>query len=107
MNKRWPLHPKPMYDQLLSDWVRDLAKLYEVSYQNFCKRVLELTSDEAFDLRDTIPERVLIILSNGTGIPIDDLRWRNTSSRYQKWKEGYETKLEKKSLQENLQMKLL
>lgn len=107
MNKRWPLHPKPKGDQLVSEWIRELANLYEINYQNFCHRVLKLTNDEAFYLSDTIPEKVLVILSNGTGISIDDLRWRNTSSVYKKWKEEYEARLEKESLQENLQMKLL
>ena len=58
MNKRWPLHPKPYDSQLLSDWIKDLAKIYEISYPNFCKRVLMLTSDEIDDLRNSIPERV-------------------------------------------------
>jgi hypothetical protein len=30
MNKRWPLHPKPEDNQLLCEWVKDLADLYEV-----------------------------------------------------------------------------
>ncbi|WP_341747763.1 hypothetical protein [Candidatus Tisiphia endosymbiont of Dascillus cervinus] len=33
-------------------------------------------------------------MSNGTGIPIDDLRGRDTDSRYKKWKEEYEAMLE-------------
>ena len=57
MNKRWPLHPKPYDSQLLSDWIKDLAKIYEISYPNFCKRVLMLTSDEIDDLRNSVPER--------------------------------------------------
>ena len=55
MNKRWPLHPKPNNNQLLCDWIRDLAKVYEISYPNFCKRVLLLTSDEIYDLRTSVP----------------------------------------------------
>ena len=77
MNKRWPLHPKPDDNQLLYKWVKDLAYIYEVSPRNFCTKVLKLTSEEIVYLRTSyIPEKVLIVLSNGTGVPIDDLRWR-------------------------------
>ncbi|MDX2050054.1 MAG: hypothetical protein SFT93_02615 [Rickettsiaceae bacterium] len=57
--------------------------------------MLKLTIDETFYLSDNIPEKVLVILSNGTGISIDDLRWRNTSSVYKKWKEEYEVRLKR------------
>ena len=94
MNKRWPLHPKPEDNQLLYEWVKVLADLYEVSYQYFCKTVLKLTSDEIFYFRNSIPEKVLIILSNGTGIPVNGLRGRDMDSRFKKWKEEYETMVE-------------
>ena len=42
MNKRWPVHPRPYNNQLLSDWIKDLAKIYEISYPNFCKKVLDI-----------------------------------------------------------------
>ena len=90
MNKRWPLHPKPNNNQLLCDWIRDLAKVYEISYPNFCKRVLLLTSDEIYDLRTSVPERVLPILANATGIAIDELEGRDLNSRYREWKKEYE-----------------
>jgi hypothetical protein len=91
MYKKWPLHPKPGNDQLLCEWVEDLAKLYEVSYQTFCKRVLKLSSEEIYNFRSSIPEKVLIFLSNGTGVPPDDLKWRDADSRSKKWQEEYET----------------
>ena len=94
MNKRGPLHPKPEDNQLLYEWVKDLADLYEVSYQHFCKTVLKLTGDEIFYFRNSIPEKVLIILSNGTGIPVNGLRGRDLDSRFKKWKEEYETMVE-------------
>ena len=94
MNKRWPLHPKPEDNQLLYEWVKDLANLYEVSYQHFCKTVLKLTGDEIFYFRNSIPEKVLIILSIGTGIPVNGLRGRDLDSRFKKWKEEYETMVE-------------
>jgi len=94
MNKRWPLHPKPEGNQLLYEWVKDLADLYEVSYKHFCKTVLKLTSEEILYFRNSIPEKALIILSNRTGISIDDLRGRDMDSRFKKWKEEYEAMVE-------------
>jgi hypothetical protein len=99
MNKRWPLHPKPEDNQLLCEWVKDLADLYEVSYQHFCQKVLKLTSEEIFDFRSSVPEKALIILSNGTGIPIYDLRGRDIDSRHKKWKEEYESMVKAENLQ--------
>jgi hypothetical protein len=93
MSKRWPLHPKPYDNQLLCDWIKDLAKIYEISYPNFCKRVLMLTSDEIYDLRNSVPERVLAILVNATGIAIDELTGRDLNSRCRQWGEEHEEML--------------
>ena len=51
IHKRWPLHPKPKGKQLLYDWIKDLANLYEVSYQYFCSKVLNLTNEEIYNFR--------------------------------------------------------
>lgn len=90
MNKKWPLHPKPKDNQLLSDWIKDLAKIYEISYPNFCRRVLMLTGDEIYELRTSVPERILTILSNGTGVAIDELEGRDLNSRYKEWEKEYQ-----------------
>ena len=92
MNKRWPLHPKPEDNQLLYEWVKDLANLYEINFQSFCKRVLKLTSEEIFDFINFVPEKALIILSNGTGIPVNDLKGRDVNSRYGRWQETHDVK---------------
>lgn len=70
MDKRWPLHPKPRDNQLLSEWVQELADLYEVSYQNFCKKVLKLTSDEIYHFKHSAPEKALISLAGGLIFPL-------------------------------------
>ena len=75
--KRWPLHPKPYEHQLLYSWIERLAKEYGISYQVFCKRALELTPEEIANLRTILPEKALHALSQGTGIPIADLRKRD------------------------------
>ena len=94
MNKRWPLHPKPHTNQLLSEWVKDLANIYDTDYKNFCQKVLKLTCEEISNFRSFIPEKALTILSDGTGIPIDDLAGRDITTRYKKWAEEYEAMVE-------------
>ena len=80
--KKWPLHPQPYSHQLLYRWVEQLAEAYGVSYQSFCKNVLELTPEEIGNLRTALPEKALLILSNGTGMPIDDLKKRDLHTMY-------------------------
>ena len=75
--KRWPLRPKPHQNQLLYSWIERLAEVYGISYRCFCKNVLELTPEEIGGLCTVLPEKALFILSNGTGVPIDDLRKRD------------------------------
>lgn len=93
MDKKWPLHPKPKEHQLVYEWVTDLAALYEINYQTFCKKVLKLTNEEIYDLRSNAPVAVLTILANATGIAIEELKGRDMNSRFKKWKEEYEEKL--------------
>lgn len=102
MHKRWPLHPKPNDNQLLCDWIKDLARIYEISYPNFCRRILMLTSDEIYDLCNSVPERVLTILANATGIAINELRGRDLDSRYKRWSEEYNKKLTEENLRATL-----
>ena len=83
------MHPKPYDNQLLCDWIKDLAKVYEISYPNFCQRILMLTSDEIYDLRSSVPERVLTTLANATGIAMDELEGRDMSSKYRQWDKEY------------------
>lgn len=80
--RKWPLHPKPSHHQLLYSWIEDLAKEYEVSYQRFCKNVLSLTPEEIGDLRTTLPEKALSILSKGTALPLDDLSKRDLPTTF-------------------------
>lgn len=77
MSKKWPLHPQPGSYQVLRPWVERLAEAYEVSYKGFCKNALKLTPEETSRLNTLSPESALVILSNGTGLPIEDLRERN------------------------------
>lgn len=76
------MHPKPYPSQLLYRWVEQLAEAYGVSYQCFCEKVLGLTHEETGNLHKILPEKALLILSNGTGVPIDDLRKRDLYTMY-------------------------
>lgn len=80
--KRWPLRPKPYQYQLLYSWIERLAEVYGISYQCFCKGVLGLTLEEISNLRTVLPEKSLFILSNGTGVSIDDLRKRDVHTMF-------------------------
>lgn len=80
--KKWPLHPKPHSNQLLYRWIEQLAEAYGVSYKCFCKNVLDLTPEEISSFRTVFPEKALLILSSGTGMPIDDLRRRDIYTMY-------------------------
>jgi hypothetical protein len=84
---KWPLHPKPYNEyELLSRWIEKLAETYEVSYTSFCKNALKLTVEEIGSLRTSLPEKALLILSNGTGITIDDLEKRDLDNTFKKLK---------------------
>lgn len=76
------MHPKPSQYQLLYQWVEKLAEEYGVSYQSFCKNILELTPEEIGDLRTILPEKALLVLSSGTGIPLEDLSKRDLHTTF-------------------------
>ena len=95
MIKKWPLHPKPGTYELLYHWIETLAKIYGTSYRNFCKNVLELEAHEISNLRYSVPEKAIIILANGTGIPVNDLMRRDLDSIFVKLKQAVEKEIEK------------
>lgn len=80
----WPLHPKPSEYEILYRWIERLARAYGVSFRVFCRVVLGLTPEEIGDLRTILPEKALHILSNGTGVPISDLRERDLYSMFRR-----------------------
>ena len=83
---KWPLHPKPYEYQLLYCWIEQLADVYEVSYRSFCTNVLKLTAEEISNLRTHLPEKALTILSDCTGVEMDDLRGRYLDNTFEKLK---------------------
>lgn len=74
MPKRWPLHPKPGFNETLERYVRRLAECYGTGYERFCLRALGIPADDsqARRFREPTPE-LLQRLSDGTGIPVDVL----------------------------------
>jgi hypothetical protein len=87
MSERWPLHPLPFEHDLLTRWVRRIAKEYGVSYHLFCLRILNLTREEADHLNENPSEEALGILAKGTGQPLQRLRemtWAGAMGRLDK-----------------------
>lgn len=80
--QRWPLHPQPYPYEHLERYVRRLAECYGISYSCFCQRALgmSLTEFRECRLNDKPTTHALQHLSNGTGVPIQEL----TSMTYDK-----------------------
>lgn len=74
LSERWPLHPTPWEIDLLTRWVRQIAREYGVSYHAFCQRVLNLGRTEADLLNDDPSEETLQILAMGSGQTLERLR---------------------------------
>jgi hypothetical protein len=74
MQKRWPLHPKPYSYEILECYVRRLAGCYGVRYEYFCLRALGIPAGDSLarQFEQPAPE-LLQRLSNGTGIPVEQL----------------------------------
>jgi hypothetical protein len=92
--KKWPLHPKPTQYQILYGWVEHLAEIYGVNFKKFCRNVLDLTPEETNRLRTILPEKALFILSEGTGVPIDDLRKRDLDTMFKALLEEFYKRVE-------------
>ena len=65
-------------------WIKKISEIYEVSYKSFCRNALKFTEKEISELRKLLPEKALIILSKGTGVPIWDLRKRDLHGIFRK-----------------------
>jgi hypothetical protein len=74
MQKRWPLHPKPYRYEILECYVHRLAECYGVRYEYFCLRALGIPAGDSLarQFEQPAPE-LLQRLSNGTGIPVEQL----------------------------------
>lgn len=105
MVQKWPLHPHPYENQLLCYWIKDLAETYEISYLRFCADVLELTPHEISKLNVFLPEKAVTILSNATGVPIDDLKERSEGGIFHKLVKEYEDKITEQEVIDNQAVK--
>jgi TniQ len=76
-DRPWPLHPRPTEWEDLETWVRRIAEAYGVSYDAFLLNALGHNGSGARDL-DHAPIQVLVRLSVGTGIPLNQLREMST-----------------------------
>ena len=80
---RWPIHPQLQCEQNLYEWVFCLSETYGVDSLFFYEHVLQLTLDEVYSLRTTLPYKALRILSEGTGVPVHELCKRDVDKCFQ------------------------
>lgn len=71
---RWPLHPMPREYEILSPWIRRLARAYGVTDRVFYKHALGCPAGEPMEMNAYPPTDVLERLEAGTGVPIERLR---------------------------------
>jgi hypothetical protein len=74
MSENWPLHPVPWDDELLSAWIRRIAKSYGISSRIFYQKVLNMSRDEISQIDRKPSDRTLETLSKGTRQPIERLQ---------------------------------
>ncbi len=68
MSGPWPLRPLPRDCEPLVFWVQRLAAEYAMEFKTFCRKALHLSGKEIGRLHFEIPETVVVILSEGTGV---------------------------------------
>lgn len=91
MNESWPLHPVPWADELLSEWIRRIAKAYGISSTIFYKKVLKLSRDEITQIDRTPGDKTLEILSKCTRQPIERLEEMTLPARLRRRMAALET----------------
>lgn len=64
---RWPLHPPPLDDELLSSWIVRLAAAYHVDTTAFCQEALALDAPNLRLLDRQPPRTLLTRLAHHTG----------------------------------------
>jgi len=74
MGESWPLHPVPWDDEILSEWIRRIAKSYGISSRVFYQKVLNMSRDEITQIDRKPSDKTLEVLSKGTRQPIERLR---------------------------------
>lgn len=70
----WPLHPPPRNTDILAGYVKRLAWLYGVTYENFCINALGIPLSEREAYSPNNPsDQVLDRLLTGVSVPVDRL----------------------------------
>src|SRR5712691_10497025 len=67
---RWPLHPLPLDDELLSSWIARLARAYHLDAHTFCQAALAFQAQDVRWLDYQAPPALLATLSHKTGCPV-------------------------------------
>ncbi len=68
----WPIHPKPLPDELLSSWMVRTARAYRIRPASFWKREAGRIHFRKVDL--TAEDRLLRLMSARTGTPLERVR---------------------------------
>jgi hypothetical protein len=79
---RWPLHPPPLDDELLSSWLTRLATGYEMEPDTFCQHVLDLPQQSLSSIDTDPPAGLLATLADHTGWSISRVE-ATTLRRYE------------------------
>src|SRR5712691_13362894 len=66
---RWPLHPLPLDDELLSSWIARLARAYHLDAHTFCQAALAFQAQDVRWLDYQPPPALLATLSHKTDAP--------------------------------------
>jgi alanyl-tRNA synthetase len=101
--KRWPFHPKPLPYESVHSWIKRIAIAHDVTFSVFCRKGLDLTSEEAKILKNkrTIPEHAIIKLHIGTGQPIETIKDMLPGRLVERLNKGVE-ELEKRNWGKNI-----
>lgn len=78
----WPIHLKPLDDELLSSWLMRLSRAYGLNPHTFCRMVWPDQSIWNRDLDHLASQLVIEILAQKTGVSIQRA-WRTTLPAYE------------------------
>lgn len=82
--KLWPVHLKPLEDELLSSWLVRLARAHGLRLHTFCDLAWRRKAIWNRDIDKSADEEILRVLSEKTATPIERVR-QTTLAAYEGW----------------------
>lgn len=80
----WPVHLKPLKDELLSSWLARIAAAHGLELDSFCSRALPGELNLFTDIDETRDSELLTVLARKTGTPVDKVV-STTLGAYEGW----------------------